>query len=196
MKYKYNDPISQTSKSLTKWWSRRNQYTARPRRILKDGSIEVKAIRLGLMVFLLTLAFLPLALVHSIAPQVWKALPDWIGASILSYIGVILFCFLLFPPKRIVLFENKLKCVFIYHKISFFKGKKQMLFDADEINGVKTVEPEDEGPANRTKLYLETNQGDVYLVSLGKWYVNSLLPSEIRQLLNQWSPQTPKSATA
>lgn len=156
---------------------------------LPGGSIKLMGKRWSLVGLVLVPPFIFCSILPKLLLDIPVTAPEYRAFTLIdSLLILIALAFLLWTPRRIVVFDSLLGGVTITHA-GLMKEKKTLQVSASDIQEISLVSEDESNPHSRPRLFLKTRDQLVYLVSLGRSFLVGNLVQELQSLVVAWKKE-------
>jgi len=160
---------------------------------LPGGSIKLMGKRWRLVGLVLVPPILLCSIIPKMLLNAELTSPEFRAFTVVDTVLILIsLAFLLWTPRRIVIFDRLLGGVVITHA-GLMKEKESIRVNASEIEEVSLVSEDENNPYSRPRLFLRTRDQLVYLVSLGGSLIKNNLLNELQTLGAYWKKKSPSA---
>jgi len=110
-------------------------------------------------------------------------------ALIDAVLVLVTLAFILWTPRRIVVFDTQLGGITITHA-GLLKERESIRVSASDIQELSLVSEDENDPYSKPRLFLKTRNQLVYLVSLGRSLLGANLFGELQSLVAGWKSKS------
>ena len=161
---------------------------------LPGGSIKLMGKRWRLVGLVLVPPFIFCSILPKLLLNPEMTSPEYQAFTLVDAVLILVtLAFLLWTPRRIVVFDTLLGGVTITHA-GLMKEKESIQVNASDIQEVSLVSEDENNPYSRPRLFLKTRDQLVYLISLGRSLVGRKLVGELQSLVSAWKQKSSEQA--